>query len=98
MKPSTLTPHAVDVQAAGDLYQQAAQALLLAYQRNQEATRHHAQGAFRAALHHAQQSVEHARTAHAHLEQALVLSLALSGQEPQSVVLAPQGQGRHAPH
>lgn len=70
--------HAADVRAAADLYQQAAQALLLAYQRNKEATRHHAEGAFRAALHHARMSCEHAAQAHEHLERALVLSTQLT--------------------
>lgn len=68
------------MQTAGDLYQQAAQALLLAYQRNKEATRHHSQGAYRAALHHARLSCEHVAQAHERLEQALALSTRLSGQ------------------
>lgn len=72
------TAHA-QMQAAGDLYQQAAQALLLAYQRNKEATRHHSQGAYRAALHHARLSCEHVAQAHERLEQALALSSGLSG-------------------
>lgn len=68
----------LDLQAAGALYQQAAQALLLAYQRNKEATRHHSHGAYRAALHHARMSCEHVAAAHEHLERALALSMRLS--------------------
>ena len=71
---------AQEVQAAGELYQQAAQALLLAYQRNKQATRHHSDGAFRAALHHARQSCVHVALAHAQLERALALSARLSSQ------------------
>lgn len=78
MSSPAFTPHASEVQAAAELYQQAAQALLLAYQRNKEATRHHAHGAFRAALHHASESVAHASAAHAHLQQALAISMSLS--------------------
>ena len=78
---------ATEVQKAGDLYQQAAQALLLAYQRNKEATRHHAHGAFRAALHHARMSVHHVQDAQTHLEQALALSISLSAHD--AVALQP---------
>lgn len=46
MGVSSNSVDAADVQAASDLYQQAAQALLLAYQRNKEATRHHTQVLF----------------------------------------------------
>lgn len=74
--------NAEQVQAAGDLYQQAAQALLLAYQRNKQATRHHSEGAFRAALHHARESCVHVAQAHAHLDQALALSARLSAELP----------------
>ena len=92
MNATSLTPHATEVKAAGELYQQAAQALLLAYQRNKQATRHHAQGAFRAALHHAILSVEHAGAAHVHLQNALALSMALSGDERLEVA-GPQSTG-----
>ena len=68
------------VETVGDLYQQAAQSLLLAYQRNKQATRHHTDGAFRAALHHARMSCEHAAQAHECLQQALTLSLQFSVQ------------------
>ena len=88
--PSTPT----DLQAAGDLYQQAAQALLLAYQRNKEATRHHSQGAHRAALHHARMSYEHVAQAHEHLQQALALSTLLSGQARDASALVPNSATR----
>lgn len=67
-----------EAQTAIELYQQAAQALLQAYQRNKEATRHHTRGAFRAALFHARLSFEHVNEAQAHLEQALAMSMILS--------------------
>ena len=60
-----------EVQAISDLYQKASHELLQAYQRNKEATRHHASGAFRAALHHARLSCVHSCAAHEHLVQAL---------------------------
>lgn len=83
----TTTPiDATEVQAAGELYQQAAQALLLAYQRNKQATRHHSDGAFRAALHHARQSCVHVAQAHAQLDRALELSARLSSQAAASAL------------
>ena len=88
---------AADVQAAAAHYQQAAQALLLAYQRNKQATRHHSDGAFRAALHHAHMSCEHVAQAHAHLEQALVLSKRLSAQSGRSIRMVP-GQDMRPGH
>jgi len=88
---------AADVQAAAAHYQQAAQALLLAYQRNKQATRLHSDGAFRAALHHAHMSCEHAAQAHAHLEQALVLSKRLSAQSGGSIRM-PHGHEVHQSH
>jgi hypothetical protein len=65
-------------QAVSDLYRTAAQELLLAYQRNKEATRHHDRGAFRAALHHARMSCVHAAAANDCLTQALEKSGLLS--------------------
>ena len=65
-------------QAVSDLYRTAAQELLLAYQRNKEATRHHDRGAFRAALHHARMSCVHAAAANDCLTQALEKSGQLS--------------------
>ena len=59
------------VQSVADLYQKAAYELLQAYQRNKEATRHQADGAFRAALHHAHCACAHSSAAHAHLTLAL---------------------------
>ena len=88
MSSPAFTPHAAEVQAAAELYQQAAQALLLAYQRNKEATRHHSQGAFRAALHHASLSMEYAGVAHMHLQKAHALSQALSGSGRGAQVMA----------
>lgn len=73
----SVTPQA---QVVADLFQSAAQELLLAYQRNKEATRHHASGAFRAALHHARMSCVHSSAAHEYLTQALEKSDALSAQ------------------
>lgn len=71
MDKTTLHSPPADAQAITDLYQRAAHELLLAYQRNKEATRHHANGAFRAALHHARLSCTHSSTAHECLAQAL---------------------------
>lgn len=86
-----------DVQTITDHYQQAAQALLLAYQRNKAATRHHSDGALRAALHHAQQSCAHVAEAQRHMDQALRLSQQLSGQRGGHVPAVPMSeQGR--PH
>lgn len=82
MTTTDVSGDAADVQAVAEHYQQAAQALLLAYQRNKEATRHHSDGAFRAALHHARQSCEHVSAAHAHLDQALMLSRKISARSP----------------
>ncbi len=65
-------------QDVSDLYRTAAQELLLAYQRNKEATRHHDRGAFRAALHHARMSCVHAAAANDCLTQALEKSGQLS--------------------
>jgi hypothetical protein len=78
MKHTETPPAAEEVQAIFDLYQRAAQELLLAYQRNKEATRHHGSGAFRAALHHARMSCMHSAAAHEHLAQALERSMDLS--------------------
>lgn len=97
MGVSSNSVDAADVQAASDLYQQAAQALLLAYQRNKEATRHHTQGAFRAALHHARMSVEHVNAAQAHLEQALARSTALSN-GLQAAPFLPSADSLHKTH
>ncbi len=79
-------------QAVSDLYRTAAQQLLLAYQRNKEATRHHDRGAFRAALHHARLSCVHAAAANDCLTQALVQSGPLSapGLAAGHVVLGPE--------
>ncbi len=71
MKTAAMLDEAQETQAIAELYQSAAQELLLAYQRNKEATRHHASGAFRAALHHARQSCVHSSCAHEHLVHAL---------------------------
>ena len=60
-----------EAQAIADLFQCAAQELLHDYQRNKEATRHHASGAFRAALHHARMSCRHSSAAHEYLTHAL---------------------------
>jgi len=71
MNAITLLPsEPQEAQTVSDLYQRAAQELLQAYQRNKEATRHHARGAFRAALHHARLSCLHSSAAHACLMQA----------------------------
>lgn len=78
MNDSPGQPVPLDVQAVSDLYQRAAQELLHAYQRNKEATRHHARGAFRAALHHARLSCAHSSAAHEYLAQALQKSDRLS--------------------
>ena len=67
-----------EAQAVADLHHTAAQQLLLAYQRNKEATRHHGSGAFRAALHHARMSCVHAAAANECLIQALEKSGQLS--------------------
>lgn len=85
---------AADVLAVTAHYQEAAQDLLLAYQRNKQATRHHRDGAFRAALHHAHMSCEHVAQAHIHLEQALVLSKRLSALSGSSKRM-PQGHDMH---
>lgn len=71
--------------AISALYQRAAAELLLAYQRNKEATRHHQRGAFRAALHHARLSCKHSWTAHEHLASALELNMRLSAIDAQVV-------------
>ncbi len=60
-----------ETQAVFDLYQKAAYELLQAYQHNKEATRHHARGTSRAAVHHAHMACAHSSAAHAHLAQAL---------------------------
>ncbi len=78
MKHTETPPAAEEEQAIFDLYQRAAQELLLAYQRNKEATRHHGSGAFRAALHHARLSCVHSSAAHEHLVHALERSTLLS--------------------
>ncbi len=78
MNTPTAESTAPQAQAVADLFQSAAQELLLAYQRNKEATRHHASGAFRAALHHARMSCEHSAAAHECLMQALEKSRELS--------------------
>jgi len=89
------SPGPADPQAIADHYQQAAQALLLAYQRNKAATRHHSDGALRAALHHAQQSCAHVAQAQQHMDQALRLSQQLSSQRadhPPSVAIPQRGR------
>lgn len=65
---------AQQAQAISELYQRAAQELLHAYQRNKEATRHHASGAYRAALHHARMSSTHSSAAHEYIQLALARS------------------------
>lgn len=60
-----------EMQAVFDLYQKAAYELLQAYQHNKEATRHHARGTSRAAVHHAHMACAHSSAAHGHLTQAL---------------------------
>lgn len=82
MNHTVTQPDAQEVQAISDLYQRAAQELLQAYQRNKEATRHHASGAFRAALHHARMSCMHSAAAHEHLARALERSMGLSSVSP----------------
>lgn len=67
-----------DAQAIAHFHQRAAQELLLAYQSNKEAKRHHASGAIRAALHHACLSLSHSWAAHACLSQVLEKSNVLS--------------------
>lgn len=81
MDTTTVVHDAQETQSVADLFQSAAQELLLAYQRNKEATRHHASGAFRAALHHARMSCVHASAAHEHLTRALEKSNRLSSLE-----------------
>ena len=78
MNHADTPPDAREVQAISDLYQQAAHEMLQAYQRNKEATRHHASGAFKAALHHARLSCMHSSAAHEHLLHALERSAGLS--------------------
>lgn len=78
MNTPTAQSTAPQAQAVADLFQSAAKELLLAYQRNKEATRHHASGAFRAALHHARMSCVHSAAAHECLMQALEKSRELS--------------------
>ncbi len=78
MNTPTAESTAPQAQAVADLFQSAAQELLLAYQRNKEATRHHASGAFKAALHHARMSCVHSAAAHECLMQALEKSRELS--------------------
>lgn len=96
MAESIFPTHSSDVQNAADFYQRAAQALLLAYQRNKEATRHHARGAFRAAHYHARMSAEHATDAEIQLEKALALSKILSDQDAiQLNSQEPYGQSKH---
>lgn len=59
------------VQVLAQLYQDAAQELLHAYQSHKEATSLNQRRAFRAALHHARLSCSHSSAAHAHLMSAL---------------------------
>lgn len=66
-----------DAQAIAHFHQRAAQELLLAYQSNKEAKRHHSSGAVRAALHHARLSLSHSWAAHACLSQVLEKSSVL---------------------
>ncbi len=96
MEQTTPCIDAAAVQAAGELYQQAAQALLLAYQRNKQATRHHSDGAFKAALHHARLSCEHVAQAHAQLDRALEVSARLSSQAATSVSASQSRSSRSA--
>jgi len=67
-----------DAQAMAHFHHRAAQELLLAYQSNKEAKRHHASGAVRAALHHARLSLSHSWAAYACLSQVLEKSSVLS--------------------
>ena len=90
MKTTAMLDETPETQAIAELYQSAAQELLLAYQRNKEATRHHASGAFKAALHHARLSCVHSSSAHAHLVHALERSDRLSATEVASAH-APSG-------
>lgn len=92
MNASIPTATSGDAQAITDHYQQAAQALLLAYQRNKAATRHHSDGALRAALHHARQSCTHVAEAQRHMDQALRLSQQLSGQRAGHVPSLPTSE------
>lgn len=89
MNVPLLPPDAQDPQAIADHYQQAAQALLLAYQRNKAATRHHSDGAWRAALHHAQQSCSHVADAQTHMDRALALSQCLVAQRAPTAPMGP---------
>ena len=60
-----------DAQAMVHIHQRAALELLLAYQSNKEAKRHHACGDIRAALQHARLSLSHSWAAHACLSEVL---------------------------
>ncbi len=84
MTTSPIEASSEQVQAVAELFQTAAQELLLAYQRNKEATRHHNSGAFRAALHHARMSCAHSSAAHDCLMRALEKSGQLSA--PSAVI------------
>lgn len=89
MNISIELPDTDSVGAISALYQRAAAELLLAYQRNKEATRHHQRGAFRAALHHARLSCKHSWAAHEHLASALELNMRLSAIEAQAACVQP---------
>jgi hypothetical protein len=82
MNKALIEISAAQTQAVSELYRTAAQELLMAYQRNKEATRHHDRGAFRAALHHARLSCVHAAAASDCLSRALEQSGRLSPQDP----------------
>ncbi len=71
MKNDVIEVASQDAQAVEELYHAAAQQLLLAYQRNKQATRHHGAGAIKAALYHARMSCVHAAAANECLIQAL---------------------------
>lgn len=81
MNKALIEISAAQTQAVSELYRTAAQELLMAYQRNKEATRHHDRGAFRAALHHARWSCVHAAAASDCLSRALEQSGRLSPQD-----------------
>lgn len=83
-----------EAQAISELFQHAAQELLHAYQRNKEATRHHARGAFRAALHHARMSCQHSSAAHEYLTQAMEKSDRLSSMDAMAVEWPGAASGR----
>lgn len=65
-----------------DHYRRASEELLYAYQRNKEAARHHAAGAFKAALHHAKLSKHHSFNAHEHLKEALSIAEKIEAVKP----------------